>query len=46
MTLGDLLRTLHDSDECRKARRAGIDTAEEFVEVLRSAAKLRARELA
>ncbi len=46
MTLGDLLRSLHDSDECRKARRAGIDTAEEFVEVLRSAAKLRARELA
>ena len=44
MTLGDLLRALNDSEECRKARRAGIDPVEDFVEVLRGAAKLRARE--
>lgn len=41
MTLGDLLRSLHDSDEGRRARRTGIDPVEDFVEVLRSAAKLR-----
>ena len=42
MTIGDLLRSLHDSDEGRMARRTGIDPVEDFIEVLRNAAKLRA----
>ena len=40
MTVGDLLRSLHDSEEGRGARRTGIDPVEDFLEVLRNAARL------
>lgn len=40
MTLGDLLRSLSESEEGQRARRSGIDRAAEFQEVLLQAAKL------